>query len=288
MERELFSELARRMACLADSSAAKMQFTDAQIVMVYLWAVGHDRPVSWACRAASWPLWHRRRALPSEPTMSRRLRTASVQALLDQVERDTQPAPAGSTLLIDGKPLPVGAHTKDRQARCGYAAGLLAPGYKLHLICDLNQHIHAWMIAPMNEAEPVVARELILRLTIREGWLLADSAYDSNALHEHAQRQGLLLVAPRKKPGRGLGHRPHSPARLRSVMLMETSDSPLAAELARQRDVIERFFGNLTSFGGGLSPLPAWVRTLPRVRRWVQAKLILNALRIRRRSRLCA
>ena len=40
-----------------------------------------------------------------------------------------------------------------------------------------------------------------------------------------------------------------------------------------------RNFGNLTNFGGGLSPLPAWVRRLHRVERWVRAKLIVSALR---------
>jgi hypothetical protein len=35
-----------------------------------------------------------------------------------------------------------------------------------------------------------------------------------------------------------------------------------------------------TSFAGGLGPLPAWVRRLPRVRTWVWAKLLINAVRI--------
>jgi hypothetical protein len=47
-----------------------------------------------------------------------------------------------------------------------------------------------------------------------------------------------------------------------------------------QRYDTDRFFGHLTSFGGGLSPLPNWVRTYPRVRLWVQAKIILNMIRI--------
>ena len=36
----------------------------------------------------------------------------------------------------------------------------------------------------------------------------------------------------------------------------------------------------LTSFGGGLSPLPSWVRHLVRVWLWVSAKLVINGLRI--------
>ncbi len=52
------------------------------------------------------------------------------------------------------------------------------------------------------------------------------------------------------------------------------------------RRQIERFFGNLTSFAGGLAPLPAWVRTLSRVERWVRAKLAFNAVRVQLKQRL--
>ena len=38
---------------------------------------------------------------------------------------------------------------------------------------------------------------------------------------------------------------------------------------------MERAFANLSNFGGGLTHLPPWVRTLPRVTRWVTAKLII-------------
>ena len=34
-------------------------FTDAQIVLVYLWACYHDKPVSWACRKEHWPVFVR-------------------------------------------------------------------------------------------------------------------------------------------------------------------------------------------------------------------------------------
>jgi len=288
MERELFSELSTLVAQAAPSGSIRVQFSDSRIVLVYLWAVHHDRPVSWGCRRGNWPLWARRHALPSEPTMSRRLRSESVQTLLDRVERISQPPPADDTLVIDSKPLPVGEYSKDRHARTGYAAGSFARGYKLHLICDLNRCVHAWDIASMNVGEPKLAHELIDRLNVGGFWLVGDSAYDSNELHEHADRLGLRLIAPRKKRGRGLGNRRHSPSRLRSITITEGPRSQLNDDLIRKRDSIERFFGNLTTYGGGLSPLPAWVRTPRRVRRWVQGKLILNALRIRQRARRCA
>jgi hypothetical protein len=54
------------------------------------------------------------------------------------------------------------------------------------------------------------------------------------------------------------------------------------------RSDIERRLGNLCCFGGGLAPLPAWVRTPHRVARWVAAKLIINGLRQCRLQELTA
>jgi hypothetical protein len=55
---------------------------------------------------------------------------------------------------------------------------------------------------------------------------------------------------------------------------------PFGKGLYKARIGIEAAFGNATAFGGGLGPLPAWVRGLPRVRTWVWAKLLINAARI--------
>jgi hypothetical protein len=57
-------------------------------------------------------------------------------------------------------------------------------------------------------------------------------------------------------------------------------ESGFGRALYRARTGIERSFGNATSFGGGLAPLPARVRGLARVRTWVWAKLLINAARI--------
>ena len=61
-----------------------------------------------------------------------------------------------------------------------------------------------------------------------------------------------------------------------------------ADQLLSDRDQVERQFGNLTNWGGGLACLPAWVRTHRRVRRWVQAKLVLAKFRAEVQSRTCA
>jgi hypothetical protein len=57
--------------------------------------------------------------------------------------------------------------------------------------------------------------------------------------------------------------------------------SRFGREVYRLRRRVERCFGNATAFGGGLAALPPWVRGLERVRTWVWAKLLINAVRIR-------
>jgi hypothetical protein len=54
---------------------------------------------------------------------------------------------------------------------------------------------------------------------------------------------------------------------------------PFGRALYKQRRGIERCFGTWTSFGGGMAPLPAWVRRFPRVRNWVHAKLLIAGAR---------
>jgi hypothetical protein len=274
MERELWLalyNLARR--CDPSPYWELVRFFDHHIVGVYLWAVLHDRPVSWACDPANWPkrLW--RGTLPSQSTMSRRLRTAEVQCLLNRIEK-TLVALGGSglVLIVDGKPLIVGTHSKDTDATWGRAGRGYAKGYKLHAIYGRGPLPVAWEVAPLNESEPEVARRLIPLLKRGGGYILGDKAFDSNPLH--ASACGYQLVAERKRPGTGLGHRRHSPGRLRSIQLLHTK---FGQDLYRCRDDVERQFGWLTNHGAGLAPLPAWVRRPHRVRLWVQAKLLIHA-----------
>jgi hypothetical protein len=72
-----------------------------------------------------------------------------------------------------------------------------------------------------------------------------------------------------------------SPHRLRSIKLLQHE---FGRSLYSSRREIERSFGNPTSFAGGLAPLPAWARGLDRVRTWVWAKLLINAVRIRKNA----
>jgi hypothetical protein len=70
--------------------------------------------------------------------------------------------------------------------------------------------------------------------------------------------------------------------------LTENPFPAFAQQLLQDRAEVERQLGNLTNWGGGLTCLPAWVRTHRRVRRWVQAKLVLARLKRDAAIRTCA
>lgn len=266
---------------------AKETYSHEDIVRVWFWAVIHDRPVSWATRKANWPLHDRRRAIPSSSTMSRRLRSPEVQTLIRMVEEGTiQPSQARPLAwIVDGKPLAIGNCSKDRDAGYGRAGRGNSKGYKLHVICSFDGQIAAWDVAPMNMDERVMARQLVRESRI-QGYLLADGNYDSNPLHDVCAEVGNLQLVARPRGGYGLTRRrkSQSTGRRRSITLLENPSPMFGRTLLNLRDEIERHFGNLTNWGGGLTHLPPWARTLPRVHRWVQAKLILNALKRQHRS----
>ena len=277
MERELWGALCQLAGTLYNRGCHSY-YGDDLIVAVYWWAVVHDRPVSWACVAAHWPADLNRWPLPSQPTMSRRLRSSSVEELVHAVEQHfhaLSSAAACWVLLIDAKPIVVGGPSQDADAAWGRGAGALARGYKLHAIWGGGPLPVAWALAPLNVSERRMAHALVGDLP-GEGYLLGDKQYDDAQLYDAAAAAGYQLIAPRQRAGRALGHRRQSPHRLRSIALLET---PFGKGLYRWRIRVEHYFAHLTSFVGGLAPLPFWVRRFYRVRLWVQSKLLLSAVR---------
>jgi hypothetical protein len=282
---------------------ARKRFADAWIVLTLAWAVLHDRPIRWACDPGNWPreeAWH---ALPSNATMSRRLRTVGVLTLMAQVEaavRDRFPR-GGLFKMVDAKPLPVGGASGDRDATCGRGARGRAVGYKLHLAWDMRRAggrgggggggggavVDAWSLADMKTNEKAVAAAALIPRLPPFCYLAADNQYDANRTFDlAASRGGQLVVAPRRKTPRALGHRAQSPHRLRGLAL--AGGTRFGRALLHARGAAERWLGTWGNFGGGLAPLPNWVRRPRRVARWVWGKLLIYHVRLAMKQGLIA
>lgn len=282
MEHQLWKVIVEWLLRCGKPRRPRDTFSDVEIAKVFFWAVLHDRPMSWACEQANWPIHERRWAKPSQSRLSRRLRSESVCQLLKRLEHKVLRPQHDLQLvwMIDGKPLTISGCSKDRQAGYGRAAGCKARGYKIHVLSGADGSIAAWRLAPMNKDERTIAAR-ILRTTSIRGYVLGDGNYDSNPLHEICEQRGnLQLVTPRRYGSQcGFGNRKQTESRMHSVAMLETPHFEFGRDLFEQRTAIERLFGNLTNWGGGLTHLPPWARTYRRVHRWVQAKLILSQLK---------
>ena len=288
MERERWTLICRAVRQVGSQwiGSPLVDHSTEKIVLVHLWSVSNDRPTCWACERASWRGVRAPRDLPDQSTMSRRMRGQDFDCFLTRVGESLSAMDSLSKAdpllrIVDGKPMEVALHTRDRDAQAGRGVGRVSKGYKLHAVWSGKPMPDAWAVTPLKTCEKKMARRLIPRLS-GTGYLLGDANYDASFLYDIARWRGLQLVCPRIKPGTGLGHGYQSSARLRAMDLLE---SPMALNkfgprLYARRTDIERDFAHLSSFGGGLHHLPAWVRRPWRVRRWVHGKLLINAARI--------
>ena len=277
MERK-FWKLLYAIAVKLNKPWGGWKYSTSDILAVYFWCVVNDRPMTWGVDKGNWPKGLYPRRLPPQSTLSRRMRSSGTQQLMTEIENTCLAilGVAGFFIrMIDGKPLAVSGVTKDKDAGYGRGAGGMQKGYKFHAVWAGGPLPLAWGLAPMNHSEKTMARHLIPSLP-GGGYLLADSEYDANDLYDLAHDAGHQLLAQKRQKHRGVGHRPQSPYRLRSIELLKQKFGKTTYRFRRQ---IERDFGNLVSFGGGLTCLPAWVRRFPRVRNWVQTKLLVNAAR---------
>lgn len=282
MDGKLWARVYRAVMELEHPNSCRQRFSDRVIVLVFLLAAWNDRPVCWACRPGSWAGYRRPKHLPSQPTMSRRLRSPKVQELLDKAEVALRAIQQLNRRIrvVDGRCFPINPYSKDRDARWGYAIRGFAFGYKLHAVWGGGLVPIAWELRSLNASEPRVAGERLLpRIPRATGkmYLVGDCAYDTNPMHAATAERGYQLLAPPKRPGRAVGHRPHHPARLIGLAQLQT---PYGRRLYKCRGMIERFFGNWATRDIGLDSLPAHVRSLRRVKQFVQAKIILNGFHI--------
>jgi hypothetical protein len=152
------------------------RYSAAEVLGIYFWAVVHDRPTNWAVDPNEWPDDLRPEWLPSQSSMSRRLRKPETVELMTAVEQHLVALLVLGRYLVhivDGKALAVSAVSKDSDTGYGRGAGAHQKGYKLHAIWSGGPIPAAWALAPMNASEKTMARHLIPTL-VGGGYLLGD------------------------------------------------------------------------------------------------------------------
>ena len=285
---ELWSEVSAAISAVASdwSRHPRDQYSTALVVRVYHRACLHDRPVRWACDPANWTPSTRPERLPGQSTMSRRARRADFWRFLERVGRRMN-GKAGvkdtpSVKVVDGKASELPNHTTDPDATWGRGVSRTSVGYKIHAIFSGKPMPDAFAITTLKTCEKRMAARMVGRLE-GYGYLLGDAHYDASWLFDHCHGYNRQLVCPRAKPGTGEGHHYVSPHRRRAIAMLEVPRhvAGFGQDLYARRTEIEREFSQLTCFGAGLGPLPAWVRRIWRVRHWVMNKLLINAARIR-------
>lgn len=263
--------------------AKRMRYPCWLIVAMYIWSVAHDRPLCWACDRTHYTGWFRPRRLPSVSQFTRRIKTPRCQRILqdvhDALARREIPV---AISYLDGKPLAVGGASRDPDARSGRGVGGFAKGYKLHAWITEDGRIAVWTVCGLNRHEAIIAEQMMTdapRLSPR-ALVLADRNYDARRVyHAVALRGGGLLVPPTGFAAHPVALRQMGPLR-REAQSLWRDHGRLASHVFRQRVRVEGVFSALCSAGGGLAPLPAWVRRIDRVRRWVGAKIILYHARL--------
>ncbi len=284
MDRDIWIVLecaARIVARRLPTPQRRWVFSDRQIILMWLWAVMHDRPLCWACRRENCRGWFRPRQLPSVSQFCKRLATPRFEharRLLHELL--TQRGHAELLQFIDGKALVVHEYSGDPEARTGIAGGRFARGYKLHARVTQRGFIAQYTVLSLNASETRTAELLLNRLN--PGTLiLADAAYDSAPLYAAVAARGATLLTRLKgQHMRRAGSR-KCPRPARRPALKAWSEHPaLCEQIMHLRDGVERTFALMGNFGGGLGPLPAWVRRLSRVRRWVDGKIAIHHARL--------
>jgi IS5 family transposase len=262
-------------------------YSDLLVLRMWLWAVMHDRPLSWACRRDSYGSAFRPRRLPSVSRFSRRLRTMRFLRSRVLLHRVLVAHGRGEALsFLDGKALAVGECTTDPDARDGVVTtGRFRKGYKLHARANAAGIIEEYRVTPLNAGEAKVARGLV-RGVPAGGVVLADANYDARKLYAAIERRRASFLAPVKGVARAKSTLRRMPESRRQAVRLWQQRRPLAERAMSARSGVERVFAHLCGFGGGLGPLPAWVRRLGRVRLWLDAKIAVYHARLIARNAL--
>ena len=265
-------------------------YPDSLVALMVLWAVAHDRCMSWACKRSSYNGLFRPRRLPSVSRFTRRAAGPRVMRILQRVHGRLAGDVSwiGGVSYVDGLPLRIGVAGRDPDARRGKVMGGYARGYKLHVIVGPDRRIRVFSVTALNVHETHAAEAMLLAYPhlrfAPDALLLGDSNYDDRDLHKLVDALGgRLLTEPRGLAEHEVTLRQMGPARREFVDLWRDR-APLCRMVYRLRPRVEGVFSCLTGSAGGLAPLPGHVRRIGRVTRWVGCKIILYNARLAARA----
>lgn len=247
-------------------------YSDRLIVLVVVWSALHDRPISWACQAENWPAALLPVRLPHPSTISRRSRQPDFPSAIESTwaKLSAQLGPSSRDAMIDGMPLVISDYSRDPDAANGRAYRGFSKGYKLHAVIDVRGIVLAYEVRSLNVNERRPAASLLTRLPPSVRRIVADGNYDSSKLHAQLEPLGIRLYSPPH-------NQPISPrSHPRRRILRRLFCHPVGKRLANRREHIERQFGLMGNYGCGLKGLPHWVRRQHRVKRWLDAKLLIH------------
>jgi len=255
----------------------RAHYNDFLIACLYFWAVHHDRPMTWAIDRRNYNRSFRPRKIPSISQLNRRIASERFQTILQRVHKRLAGDSRYKGLIFDGQALPVGAVSQDRDARIGHIPGGMGKGYKFHAMIDGDGNIPVFSVMPLNTHELPVARQMLEAFAhdLTGTLVMADGNYDAHVLHKQiARRGGFLITHPRGKAKHPVTRRQMGPSRRLMIDLWDRCPE-LMERVYQHRKQIERCFGNMACTPGLLTSLPKFVRGLPRVRRFVGAKICL-------------
>lgn len=273
MDGQLLSRLYHR---LMPSATPKCVYSDGLIALMILLAAADNHSLAYVARLGSWPLGYRHLRLPGASQLRRRAKSKSVLELLQAMHNESLLilAPTTPLLLADAKPLVISNFSHDPDAKRGYACGSFSKGYRLHALADAaSGAIVAFSVTAMNASESSTMAEVFGRANLGRAIIRADAGYDDGALYAIAAEGGGHLIAPRRKPGTGVGKNKIHPHRLEAIALLE-GDRQARRIHCHRRAKIERVLASLANCVG-LYALPPHVRRLSRVHRHVLAKIVL-------------
>jgi hypothetical protein len=274
------------------------RFADWLVVSLFMWAVWHDRCLSWACDRTHYGALFRPRKLPSVSQFTRRIKTARCDQILRWAHEELAEVHLASPVsYFDGKPLLVSPVSKDRDARRGRVSGGWGKGYKLHAWATEEGRIPLFSVTPLHVGECPVAEALCALLPPLGpcSVVLADTNYDDRDLHKRINARGGALLSPIKGQDKYPATQPRHPVTLRQMgpgrreLLGAWAQTPgLARFVLKGRARVENIFSRVTF--AGLGHLPPFVRGMRRVTRWTGGKLILYhaLLRVRPTRRMTA